>query len=133
MSHVLHDETRHAERRRDTEHHCRGGAGEHAVDAMDAHEVEVSLAGEDDDPEQQVRGWWRHTPTNAWNSLPITAMLAPNTAYWLMFNTNGDNNMSYDTGSANQGAWSQPRPFGTWPSSFGTATRWIAKYSIYAS
>src|SRR4029453_758490 len=48
---------------------------------------------------------------NSWNSRPITATLAPNTAYWLMFNTNGDNNMSYDVGGANQGAWSQPRPF----------------------
>jgi len=70
---------------------------------------------------------------NSWNSRPISATLAPNTAYWLMFNTNGDNNMSYDVGSANQGAWSQSRPFGTWPSSFGTSTRWTAKYSIYAS
>jgi Bacterial Ig-like domain len=70
---------------------------------------------------------------NSWNSLPVTATLAPNTAYWLMYNTNGYNNMSYDAGTANQGAWSQPRPFGTWPASFGTATRWTAKYSIYAS
>lgn len=70
---------------------------------------------------------------NSWNSRPVAATLAPNTAYWLMYNTNGDNNMSYDTGSANQGAWSQSRPFGTWPSSFGTSTRWTAKYSIYAS
>jgi glucose/arabinose dehydrogenase/PKD repeat protein len=70
---------------------------------------------------------------NSWNSRPVTATLAPNTAYWLMYNTNGDNNMSYDTGSANQGAWSQARPFGTWPSSFGTSTRWTGKYSIYAS
>ncbi|MBG0560814.1 PQQ-dependent sugar dehydrogenase [Actinoplanes sp. NEAU-A11] len=70
---------------------------------------------------------------NSWNSRPVAATLAPNTAYWLMYNTNGDNNMSYDAGSANQGAWSQPRPFGTWPSSFGTSTRWTAKYSIYAS
>ncbi|WP_240669966.1 PQQ-dependent sugar dehydrogenase [Actinoplanes solisilvae] len=70
---------------------------------------------------------------NAWNSRPITATLAPNTAYWLVYNTNGDNNMSYTTGAANQGAWSQPRTFGTWPSSFGTASRWTAKFSIYAS
>jgi glucose/arabinose dehydrogenase len=70
---------------------------------------------------------------NSWNSRPVTATLAPNTAYWLMYNTNGDNNLSYDTGSANQGAWSQPRPFGTWPSSFGTSNRWTAKFSIYAS
>ncbi|MEV0899978.1 PQQ-dependent sugar dehydrogenase [Actinoplanes sp. NPDC049802] len=70
---------------------------------------------------------------NSWNSRPVAATLAPNTAYWLMYNTNGDNNMSYDTGSANQGAWSVPRPFGTWPASFGTSSRWTAKFSIYAS
>ncbi|WP_433788747.1 PQQ-dependent sugar dehydrogenase [Actinoplanes sp. CA-252034] len=68
-----------------------------------------------------------------WNSRPVTATLAPNTAYWLMYNTNGDNNMSYDSGGDNQGAWSASRPFGTWPASFGTSTRWTAKYSIYAS
>ncbi len=70
---------------------------------------------------------------NSWNSRPVAATLAPNTAYWLMYNTNGDNNLSYDTGGIDQGAWSQPRAFGTWPSSFGTANRWTAKYSIYAS
>lgn len=70
---------------------------------------------------------------NGWNSRPLATTLAPNTAYWLMYNTNGDNNLSYDVGGANQGAWSQPRPFGTWPASFGTSTRWSAKYSMYAS
>ncbi|MBB4736689.1 glucose/arabinose dehydrogenase [Actinoplanes octamycinicus] len=70
---------------------------------------------------------------NAWNSRPITATLAPNTAYWLVYNTNGDNNLSYDTGAANQGAWSAPTTFGTWPATFGTASRWTAKFSIYAS
>ncbi|BEL03970.1 hypothetical protein Q0Z83_021610 [Actinoplanes sichuanensis] len=70
---------------------------------------------------------------NAWNSRPITATLAPNTAYWLMYNTNGDNNMSFDTGTAGQGAWSAATTFGTWPATFGTSNRWTAKYSIYAS
>jgi glucose/arabinose dehydrogenase len=69
----------------------------------------------------------------SWNSLPVAATLAPNTAYWLMYNTNGDNNLSYDTGTAGQGAWSTARPFGTWPSSFGTSSSWTAKFSIYAS
>ncbi|PRX20438.1 glucose/arabinose dehydrogenase [Actinoplanes italicus] len=70
----------------------------------------------------------------AWNSRPVAATLAPNTAYWLVYNTNGDNNLSYDTGTAGQGAWSSTsRPFGTWPSSFGTSSRWTAKFSIYAS
>ncbi|WP_433304037.1 Ig-like domain-containing protein [Actinoplanes sp. CA-030573] len=70
---------------------------------------------------------------NSWNTRPISATLAPNTAYWLMYNTNGDNNLSYDTGTANQGAWSAPTPYGTWPATFGTANRWTAKYSIYVS
>ncbi|MFC4068822.1 PQQ-dependent sugar dehydrogenase [Actinoplanes subglobosus] len=68
-----------------------------------------------------------------WNSRPITATLAANTAYWLVYNTNGDNNLSYDTGSADQGAWSAPTTFGTWPSTFGPSSRWTAKYSIFAS
>jgi glucose/arabinose dehydrogenase/PKD repeat protein len=70
---------------------------------------------------------------NSWNSRPLTATLAPNTAYWLMYNTNGDNNLSYDIGAANQGAWSASTPYGTWPASFGTSSRWTAKFSIYAS
>jgi hypothetical protein len=70
---------------------------------------------------------------NAWNTLPIAATLAGNTAYWLMYNTNGDNNMAFDTGAANQGAWSSAAtPFGTWPASFGPATRTTARFSIYA-
>jgi hypothetical protein len=70
---------------------------------------------------------------NAWNSVPVSATLAPNTAYWLMYNTNGDNNLSYDTGAANQGAWSATTTFGTWPATFGTSSRWNAKFSIYAT
>lgn len=41
---------------------------------------------------------------NAWNTLPISATLAANTAYWFVSNTNGANtsvnNMAYDTGAS---------------------------------
>jgi hypothetical protein len=71
---------------------------------------------------------------NSWNARSVSATLAANTAYWFVFNTNGNNNMSYDTGSANQGAYSTSgRTFGTWPATFGPSVRNIAKYSIYAS
>jgi methionine-rich copper-binding protein CopC len=71
---------------------------------------------------------------NAWNSLPVSATLSGNTAYWLMYNTNGDNNMRFDNGTANQGSWSSAStPFGTWPANFGSAVRTVAKFSIYAT
>jgi len=70
---------------------------------------------------------------NSWNTRPISAALTANTPYWLMYNTNGDNNMSYDAGTANQGAWSASTPFGTWPATFGSSSRWNAKFSIYAT
>ncbi|GFJ89292.1 hypothetical protein Prum_029340 [Phytohabitans rumicis] len=71
---------------------------------------------------------------NAWNTRPVTATLAANTAYWLMYNTNGDNNMSFDTGSTGQGAWSTAsQTFGTWPSTYGNSAKTTAKFSIYAS
>ena len=71
---------------------------------------------------------------NSWNSLPIGATLTANTAYWFMYNTNGDNNMSFDTGAVNQGGYStNPQTFGTWPAAFGTAVRTTTKFSIYAT
>ncbi|MGN9908885.1 PQQ-dependent sugar dehydrogenase [Phytohabitans sp. LJ34] len=71
---------------------------------------------------------------NSWNSRPITATLAANTAYWLMYNTNGDNNVSYDTAAAGSGAWSNnSQTFGTWPSTFGASTKSNFKISIYAT
>jgi galactose oxidase-like protein len=75
---------------------------------------------------------------NAWNSLPISASLAPNTSYWLMYNTNGRsssvNNMRMDAGTTGQGAFSTSRVnFGTWPSSFGPATLGGWSWSIYLS
>lgn len=74
---------------------------------------------------------------NTWNTLPIVASLAPNTAYWLTYNTNGSNsgvnNMAYATGSNGQGGWSSAGiMFGTWPQTFGGSTLSNPVYSIYA-
>ncbi len=73
---------------------------------------------------------------NAWNTLPVSANLSANTAYWLVYNTNGSNmdvnNMAFDTGG--QDAYSSSGvPFGTWPTSFGPATLGNSQFSIYAS
>jgi hypothetical protein len=75
---------------------------------------------------------------NSWNSLPITATLQANTSYWLMYNTNGRtssvNNMSYNDGSAGQGAYSTKKVnFGTWPTTFPAATITSSAYSLYVS
>jgi hypothetical protein len=71
---------------------------------------------------------------NSWNSRPLGATLAANTAYWFVYNTNGDNNMRFDTGSANQGVYgTSSRTFGTWPAAFGSSVRTTAKFSIYVS
>lgn len=64
---------------------------------------------------------------NAWNTLPITTTLLPNTTYWLVYNTNGtastQNNYRYNTGGTQgQGVWRGGQPFGVWPSTYGTPT-----------
>jgi hypothetical protein len=68
--------------------------------------------------------------SNSWNSLAISATLAPNTAYWLFFNSNGENNMSYDFTSGQRGAFSN-QVFGAWPASVGASSLHTAWYSIY--
>jgi Tol biopolymer transport system component len=75
---------------------------------------------------------------NAWNTLSITAPLAANTNYWLMFNTNGRsvsvNNMRYAAGVPGQGAYSTSGvPFGTWPTTFPAATLTNNAFSLYAT
>jgi len=75
---------------------------------------------------------------NAWNTLPISTTLAPNTSYWLMYNTNGRsaavNNMRMDPGNTNQGAYSAARvTYGTWPATFGQPVRGPWAWSIYLS
>jgi hypothetical protein len=73
---------------------------------------------------------------NSWNSLPISATLSANTAYWIFFNTDGSsgsvNNTYYNTDPSPVGAYSvQAQTFGTWPSSFGSAVTGGWRYSIY--
>jgi hypothetical protein len=75
---------------------------------------------------------------NSWNTVPVSANLSANTAYWLMYNSNGTsasvNNMRYSGGSSGQGAFStKGQPFGTWPASFGGSTGGNEKFSIYAT
>jgi hypothetical protein len=75
---------------------------------------------------------------NAWNTLAITATLESNTSYWLMYNTNGRsstvNNMYYDSGGAGQGAYSsQSVSFGTWPTTFPSATLTNSAFSLFAT
>jgi hypothetical protein len=75
---------------------------------------------------------------NAWNTLQVSASLAGNTTYWLMFNTNGRsasvNNMHYNNGSTGRGAYSTgPVPFGTWPAAFPGATLTNFRFSLFAT
>lgn len=75
------------------------------------------------------------TPT-AWNTLPVTASLDPNTSYWLMYFTNGDNNMPYNNTGEVVGSWTCPGDFGSgaFPASLDsnhTTGKW--QYSIYAT
>jgi hypothetical protein len=73
---------------------------------------------------------------NSWNTLPIAAALSPNTAYWLMYNANGTNasvnNMYYNNDPVPLGAFA-PRPFGSWPSTYGSATLAGQRYALYVS
>jgi hypothetical protein len=73
---------------------------------------------------------------SAWNSAPLVAVLAPNTAYWLMFNANGTSpavdNMVYTGDSAMVGAWAA-QSFGSWPTTFGSSTLAGQRYSMYAT
>ena len=75
---------------------------------------------------------------NAWNTRAISATLAPNSAYWLMYNTNGRtasvNNMRRDNGAANGGAYSSGAvPYGSWPATFGSSVLGPWSWSIYLS
>ena len=79
-------------------------------------------------PSQTITG-------NAWNTVPITATLQPNTASWLVYNTNATsntaNNIRFDPGTAGQTRWKN-QTFGTWPVTFGTGGGGSAsKASIY--
>ncbi len=73
---------------------------------------------------------------NAWNTVALAVTLAPNTSYWLMYNTNGSssqyNNLAYDAGG--NGAYSVAnQPFGSWPSAFGASSPIASSYALYAT
>jgi beta-glucosidase len=73
---------------------------------------------------------------NAWNTLPLNATLTANTAYWLMYNSDGSNSAVNDladnTDPSNIGAWAA-RTFGTWPATFGGSTLQRTRYSLYVT
>lgn len=73
---------------------------------------------------------------NTWNTLPITGTLAPNTSYFIAYNSNGTsssvNNMRYTSGGVS--GWSSSgQAFGTWPTTFGAFSSQSATFSMYAS
>jgi hypothetical protein len=75
---------------------------------------------------------------NHWNTLPLSATLQPTTHYWLVYNTNASsaslNNLYYATASSPLGAFSNStQSFGSWPSSFGSASTGSYQFSLYAS
>jgi hypothetical protein len=73
---------------------------------------------------------------NSWNTVPITATLAPNTSYFFGYNSNGAsasvNNLRY-TSSGTSGWRTAGQTFGTWPASFGSFSSQAATFSIYAT
>lgn len=73
---------------------------------------------------------------NTWNTLPVSATLAPATSYFIAYNTNGTsssvNNMRYTNGGTS--GWSTGgQAFGTWPASFGAFSPQSATFSLYAT
>jgi len=76
---------------------------------------------------------------NSWNTVALTATLAPNTTYWLMYNANGSasqyDNLAYDNGPAGSGAYYAPanQAYGVWPASFGMSAGVGTLYSLYAT
>ncbi|WP_354642559.1 Ig-like domain-containing protein [Kitasatospora camelliae] len=73
---------------------------------------------------------------NAWNTVPLTATLAANTPYWLVYNSNGSsaavNNLKFASGGTS-GYSSGQVAYGTWPSSFGAVSTGTLNYSMYAT
>lgn len=73
---------------------------------------------------------------NSWNTASISATLAANTNFWLMYNTNGanssSNNMTYS--SSGTDAYSiAAQAFGSWPTTFGTSHIGTSNFSIYVT
>jgi hypothetical protein len=73
---------------------------------------------------------------NSWNTLPISATLQANTAYWLVYNANGSNtsvdDLRYNGDSSTVGAYLD-HAFGSWPSNLNGAIRGNWRFSIYAT
>jgi hypothetical protein len=73
---------------------------------------------------------------NAWNTLPVSATLASNTAYWLVYNSNGSagwaNNTNYNNDPTSIGLFTD-RAFGTWPASLSQAQTGGWRFSIVAN
>ncbi|HWE62363.1 MAG TPA: DUF4082 domain-containing protein, partial [Chloroflexota bacterium] len=54
-----------------------------------------------------------------WNTVPLAATLAPNTTYWLSYNSSGSNDKLYFVGNATgSNTFSNAVPFGSWPATF---------------
>jgi hypothetical protein len=74
---------------------------------------------------------------NSWNTLPLSATLQAGRTYWLVYNTNGTNdlnNLHFIPTGTNRSVWTaKGQVFGIWPTSFGPATKWNAIFSIYAT
>lgn len=73
---------------------------------------------------------------NGWNTLPLSATLQANRAYWLLYNTNGSssavNNMAYSDDPSNVGVFAG-QAFGTWPGMVTGTTVGGWRYSLYAT
>ncbi|MCG6497534.1 Ig-like domain-containing protein [Kitasatospora sp. A2-31] len=73
---------------------------------------------------------------DSWNTVPLTAALSANTAYWLAYNSNGGsaavNNLRYTPGGTSVYG-NGGRAFGSWPADFGAATSGGLSFSIYAT
>lgn len=72
----------------------------------------------------------------SWNSIPIHAQLAPNTAYWLVYNTNasadGTNNLVYENGLPESGV-SVAYPYGNFPQTLPQFSLGAWEFSMYVS
>jgi hypothetical protein len=72
---------------------------------------------------------------NTWHTLAITAAIAPRTAYWLFYNTNGTscavNNLRYTNDGRGRSAWQKNVAFGTWPATVTPSGTSKVKATIY--
>lgn len=73
---------------------------------------------------------------NSWNTVSLSANLAANTKYWLLYNTDGlhgtSNDMSYNS-SGSRWFSNASVTFGSWPSTAPAGSTATGTYSIYVS